>query len=71
MKAKLENTKANLPLLPPEQLNVNGVYFSNENHLIKILKIDETKKEYIFLDISEGFKQIVKFHRHNLVQKIR
>lgn len=65
------NDKRAMPLLEQSELEVNGVYFSKENELIKIEKIDKVRNELSILNISAQYHQVMKINKHDLVKRVR
>jgi len=59
-------------IIPVSELVENGIYFSNNNELIKIKKIDNKNKELYLYNITEHYNILfVKFENHNLTKRIR
>lgn len=64
--------KEKIAVIPVSELEENGIYFSDENELIRIKKIDKENEELHFFNISNQYNlHFVKFKNHNLVKKVR
>jgi exopolysaccharide biosynthesis predicted pyruvyltransferase EpsI len=67
----MKETK-NLTILSIDELEIDGVYFNNENNLVKVKKIDKENKELHLFNISEQYNHYkVKFDKHNLIKRVR
>ena len=71
MKKQKENKYENMEILPIEDLDVGGMYFSQKGHLVLVKRLDFDKKEVHFHDISEQTHLYLPMNRTDLVKKIR
>jgi hypothetical protein len=61
-----------VPTIAASELVVDGVYFSAQQHLIQVKKIDIELKELHLFNISEQTNYYkIRFDRHSLVKRIR
>ena len=49
---------------------VDGVYKTYVNDIVKILKINEDRKQFVLMNITGSFKQWVDFKNIYLVEKL-
>jgi exopolysaccharide biosynthesis predicted pyruvyltransferase EpsI len=68
MKEKIEST----PVIPVSELIEESIYFSAENELIQVKKIDNENEELHLFNITQRYNlHFVKFENHNLIKKVR
>lgn len=57
--------------IPVNELELDGVYKTYVQELVKILKIDEERQEIVLFNISGAHKQWVGFKNIYLTERIR
>jgi len=63
--------KETLPIIPVEELEINGVYRNFKRDLVQVKRIDTIKRELYLFNISEQCNMLIRFERHTLNTKVR
>jgi hypothetical protein len=55
--------------IPIEEIEVNGVYKTYVNDIVKVLSIDKEKEQFVLMNITGSFKQWIDFKNIFLVTR--